>query len=126
MEDLTGRGVECQKIAASPAVNTNPAAVTAIPATIGWDVSRRHRTTPVSASTAVIQPLLRSSLSPKAFAEPRKGLPASKTGAFVSSFTVLHQSMLLTKTRFASGEKAGPVPQHSSRCSRTEISAVGR
>src|SRR5262249_6490518 len=54
------------------------------------------------------QPFLRSSFSPNAFADPRNCLPSSKTGAFVSSLTVLHQSMLLTKTRFASGEKAGP------------------
>src|SRR5438445_4672072 len=81
-----------RKSPSSPAVKTNPEAVTAIPATIGWDVSRRHRTTPVSASTAVIQPFLRSSLSPKAFAEPRKGLPASKTGAFVAERKGLRQN----------------------------------
>src|SRR5437899_12611520 len=78
------------------------------PATTGAGDWYRQRTMPVSASTAVTQPRLRESLSPKAFAEPRNCLPGSNSGSLSSSFNVVHQSTLLTYTRLVAAEYLGP------------------
>src|SRR5262249_50036298 len=90
------------------AVTSNPLPVTTRPATIGVADWYFQRTAPLSASTAVTQPCLFSSWSPNKLLEPTKGLPGSNFTGLGSSFTVEHQSTLLTYRRFAAAEKAGP------------------
>src|SRR5580658_8111879 len=96
VQQLAAGGVVRQKIAIEVGGHHLSAAVTAIPATMGVVIRLRHRTTPVSASTAVTQPNLSASLSPKPLAEPRNVFPSSNSGSLGSNFNVVHQSVLFT------------------------------
>src|SRR5947208_16870976 len=85
-------------------VTTSPLAVMVAPATSGAGDWYRQRTVPVSASTAVTQPLLRGSFSPKAFPNPRNCFPGSNSAPLSPSFSGLHQSTLLTSTRLVAAQ----------------------
>src|SRR5262249_61503365 len=96
-------------------VKTRPPAVGVTAATSGVGDLYFHRTLPVSASTAVIQPphISFGSVRPKACSgspDPDHAAPGLPTAeAAVATFTEAHQSVAVTNTRLSAALNAGPI-----------------
>jgi hypothetical protein len=95
---------KARKLPSRSTVINSPLAVATMPEIIGAVAWWRQRTAPESASTAVTQPAFFGSCWPKPLLEPRNVLPASNSGTSGLSFSVEHQSMLLTYTRLVAAE----------------------